>query len=47
MVEDRRHGLPRVRCISSPVGFSSVNETIIDGRAALEVLVPEPWPAKH
>jgi hypothetical protein len=41
LVEDRRQGAPRMRCISSPIGFPSVGETIVDGRAALEVLMPE------
>jgi hypothetical protein len=44
LVEDRRQGEPRLRCISSPLGFPSVSETILDGRAALEVLVPDPCP---
>lgn len=42
VVEDRRQGSPRVQCISSPIGFPSVDETILDGRAALEALLPEP-----
>ncbi|ANN77309.1 hypothetical protein [Bordetella flabilis] len=44
LVEDRRPGRQRSRCISSPVGFPSVGETITDGRAALEVLTPEQDP---
>jgi hypothetical protein len=47
LVEDRRRGAPLVRCITSPVGFPSVGETIVDGRAALEVLVPEPVPINN
>lgn len=44
LIEDRRHGEPRVQCIESPVGFPSVSETILDGRAALEELEPAPYP---
>lgn len=46
LVEDRRQGEPRVQCIASPVGFPSMSETILDGRAALEGLVPDPYPAQ-
>ncbi|ANN67714.1 hypothetical protein [Bordetella bronchialis] len=43
LVEDRRQGEPKVQCIASPIGFPSVSETILDGRAALEELLPEPY----
>jgi hypothetical protein len=44
LVEDRRQGEPRMQCIASPIGFPSVSESILDGCAALEGLVPEPYP---
>jgi hypothetical protein len=44
LVKDRRPGRQRSRCISSPVGFPSVAETITDGRAALEAITPEQDP---
>lgn len=43
LVEDGRQGEPKVQCIASPIGFPSVSETILDGRAALEELLPEPY----
>jgi hypothetical protein len=44
LVEDRRQGEARMQCIASPIGFPSVSESILDGCAALEGLVPEPYP---
>lgn len=41
LIEDRRRDPPATRCITSPVQFASVRETIVDGHAVLEVLMPE------
>jgi len=41
MVEDRRCAPPSVRFIVSPVSFTSVGESIDDGRAVLEALSPD------
>lgn len=41
MVEDRRRAPPSVRLLVSPVSFTSVGESIDDGRAVLEALSPD------
>ncbi len=41
MVEDRRSAPPSLRFIVSPASFTSVGESIDDGRAVLEALTPD------